>query len=143
MIVTKLWCVLLLSLMLPFVSDNPSHPRNFTAIESEIFAEISWEAPSNLGSPEVSYYELIVSDERRDTLYNVTLPASGSREFNATGLLPGTNYTASLRAVSQVSPVLVVSPAAELEFTTNTSGERDQTLYSILPIECLLMCIVS
>ena len=127
MIVAQLWCVLLLSLMLPFVSDNPSPPRNFTAIESETFAEISWEASSNLGSPEVSYYELIVSDERRDTLYNVTLPASGSREFNATGLLPGTNYTASLRAVSQLSPVLVVSPAAELEFTTNTSGERDQT----------------
>ena len=102
--------------------DNPSIPVNLTVTLNDLIATISWEPPTNLGSPNVAYYSLVISDDGGNVLSNVTLPASGLTEFNATGLLPLTNYSIELRAVSQVNPVLVISPAAELNFTTNTSG---------------------
>ena len=111
---------------LPCISlpDHPSIPINLTATAtvSDVITTISWEPPSNLGSPEVAYYSLVISDDSGNVVSDVSLPASGLTEFNATDLLPLTNYSIELTAVSQVNPVLVISPVAELNFTTNTSG---------------------
>ena len=89
---------------------------------SDIFATISWEPPSNLGSPKVAFYSLVISDDSGNVHSNVSLRASGATQFNAMHLLPLTNYNIELTAVSQISPVLVISPVAHLNFTTNTSG---------------------
>lgn len=105
-----------------FFSEHPSPPTNVTAMVGDSYASISWAPPISLGNPGVSFYSLVVLDESGNTLSNVTLPASGVTEFSATDLLPGTNYTIVLRAVSQISPVLVISPTTELDITTNTSG---------------------
>lgn len=87
----------------------------------DLSANISWLPPSNLGSPEVAYYTLLIFDES-GIVYNETLPTTGLTEFIVTDLLPLTNYTVELRAVSQITPVLVISPVTESTFTTNTSG---------------------
>ena len=107
--------------------DHPSIPVNLTATLNDLVATISWEPPSNLGSPNVVFYSLVISDDGGNVLSNVSLPVSDLTEFNATGLLPLTNYSIELRAVSQVNPVLVISPVAELNFTTNTSGMHTHT----------------
>ena len=102
--------------------EHPSIPNNLTVTLVDLNATISWQPPSNLGSPEVAYYTLLILDDSDGVVYNETLPATGSREFIATDLLPLTNYTVELRAVSQVTPVLVISPIAEATFSTNSSG---------------------
>ena len=103
-------------------SDNPSIPLNLTITLDDLFATISWEPPTDLGSPVVSFYSLVISDDALNDLRNETVPAAGPTVFTATGLLPLTNYTVELEAVSQDSPVLVISPTVILEFATNTSG---------------------
>ena len=106
-------------------TEHPSTPNNLSVILDDTSAHITWDAPINLGSPAVSYYSLVISDDNGTTHTNETLPASGVTEFTVTDLLPLTNYTLQLRAVSQFSPVLVSSPAIELNFTTNNvSGKH-------------------
>lgn len=101
-------------------SDHPSPPRNLRAVQSDFRVSILWDPPSNRGSPTVSFYSLLLSDEDGTILSNITLP---STEFTI-DLLPLTNYSVVLTAVSQLSPVLVISPTVGLNFTTNETGNN-------------------
>ena len=104
-------------------SDHPSPPRNLRAVQSDLHVSILWDPPSNRGSPTVSFYSLLLSDEDGTSLSNITIPAVGLTEF-IINMLPLTNYSVVLRAVSQLSPVLVISPTVDLNFTTNATGNN-------------------
>lgn len=111
----------------PFVSDYPSLPNNLSVAVAATHAYITWDPPTNPGSPELAYYQLVVFGEDKEVLHNVSVPASSPREFNATSLQPGTNHTLSIRAVSQLSPVVVIGNVTEIEFTTNFTGKCGRT----------------
>ena len=85
------------------------------------YAFLMWELPTNPGSPQVSFYQLIILEEDDEVLYNVTLPES-PQEFNATSLLPATDYTVTIRAVSQFSPIPIIGNFTDFEFITNITG---------------------
>ena len=104
-------------------SDHPSPPRNLRTVQSDLRVSILWDPPSNSGSPTVSFYSLLLSDEDGTILSNTTIPTSGLTEFTI-DLLPLTNYSVVMRAVSQLSPVLVISPTVDLNFTTNATGKN-------------------
>ena len=103
-------------LLLP---ENPSIPRNFEVALDGLSASLTWDPPSDLGSPELSHYSLVVVDDDGAVISNESVPAPGS---TVTGLLPLTHYTIQLTAISQLSPVPVTSPTIEQEITTSTSG---------------------
>ena len=77
----------------------------------------------NLGNPEISYYTLIILDDQGNTHVNETLPAPVTTMFTMPGLLPLTNYTVTLTAVSQLAPTPVISPTASFNFSTTTTGK--------------------
>ena len=104
---------------------NPSAPENLAIQLEDLSAIISWESPANLGNPEVSYYSLVIHDDQGFTHTNETLPASGVTEFTASGLLPLTNYTVELTAISQLLPLAVTSHTLTLNFLTSTSGSAE------------------
>ena len=56
-------------------------------------------------------------------MYTISLSARSPREFNATGLKPGTNYSVTIRAVSQITPVLVEGNDTKQQFTTKFTGK--------------------
>ena len=120
--------------MLHFVSDYPSLPSNLSVAVAATHAYITWDPPTNPGSPRVAYYQLTVLRDG-DVLYNVSIPASSAREFNASSLQPGTNHSLSIRAVSQLSPVPVIGNTTEIEFTTNFTGNvRESGAVTEVPV---------
>lgn len=85
---------------------------------------ITWQTPSNLGNPLVAYYALIITDDDQNlTFINEHIPAiDNDTVFTVSGLMPVTQYSIELTAVSQLTPVLVASPSVSLNFTTDTTG---------------------
>ena len=107
------------------------------------YGRITWDLPSNLGSPAVSSYKLILYEEGDgDTVYNISLSARLPREFNATGLKPGTNYSVTVRAVSQSTPVLVIGNDTKQEFTTNFTGRVGSIIVERTYNCVLVMCFI-
>lgn len=83
-----------------------------------------------LGNPVISYYTLIILDDQGNTHTNETLPAPATTTYTPPALLlPLTNYTVKLTAISQLSPVPVTSPTVSLNISTPATGKGE--LYTV------------
>ena len=120
------WLKFALSVMLFSTTVPPSQPRNVSIQSMDIgptFARVCWQPPSSRGIPTVSRYVITATpvDSRTDSLTFNT--ADATRDFNVTGLAPGTRYEFRVAAISESEEVVWQSlPSDPFSATTNLTG---------------------
>ena len=111
---------------------SPSKPQNLVITgEGATWVTMSWEPPTERGSPEVTRYEVTTekfnsTNEQlmaEDT--NTRLTMSNETSLNVTGLLPNTIYVFSVIARSEVKGEVVSRSNASqtVSQTTRATGE--------------------
>ena len=118
-------------LLLPRLSPSslsvaPSQPRNVSIQSMDIgstFARVCWQPPSFIGIPTTSRYVITVT-EVNGTADPLTFNTpDATRDFNVTGLAPGTTYEFRVAAISQSETVVGQSlPSEPFSATTNFTG---------------------
>ena len=101
----------------------PSQPINIFIQSMDVgptFARICWQPPSFRGIPGVSRYLITVTpvDGGADPLTFST--NNGIRDFNVTGLVPGTRYEFRVAAISEYEGIIGRSPESDPVFTNTT-----------------------
>ena len=120
------WLQFTLSVVLFSTTVSPSQPRNVSIQSMDIgptFARVHWQPPSSRGIPTVSRYVITVTEVNglADPLTFNTPDAT--RDFNVTGLAPGTTYEFRVAAISQSEMVVGQSlPSEPFSATTNLTG---------------------
>ena len=122
-----------LNLQLFSTTVPPSRPTNVSIQSVDIgptFARICWQPPSFRGIPTVSRYLITV------TLVNSTAQplnlstGDATRDFNVTGLAPGTTYEFRVSAISESGTVVGPSLQSDpLSATTNFTGTIELCVY--------------
>lgn len=94
------------------IRTPPGEPTSVTVTPSATGATITWTAPADLGSPALSGYDVVV----RDSVGALAWTGTGltATTATATGLNPGTAYTAQVTAKNSWA----VTAAAAVSFTT-------------------------
>ena len=84
------------------------------------FARICWQPPSFRGIPTVSRYLITVTpvDGGADSLTFST--NNSTRDFNVTGLVPGTRYEFRVAAISEYEGIIGRIPESDPVFTNTT-----------------------
>ena len=122
-----------LNLQLFSTTVPPSRPTNVSIQSVDIgptFARICWQPPSFRGIPTVSRY-LITVTLVNSTAQPLTLSTGdATRDFNVTGLAPGTTYEFRVSAISESGTVVGPSLQSDpLSATTNFTGTIELCVY--------------
>ena len=101
----------------------PSQPINIFIQSMDVgptFTRICWQDPSFRGIPGVSRYVITVTpvDGGADPLTFST--NNGTRDFNVTGLVPGTRYKFCVAAIREYEGIIGCSPESDPVFTNTT-----------------------
>ena len=122
-----------LNLQLFSTTVPPSRPTNVSIQSVDIgptFARICWQPPTSKGIPAVSRYLITVTqvNSTADPLTFFTTDAT--RDFNVTGLAPGTTYEFRVTAISESGTVVGQSLQSDpLSATTNFTGTIELCVY--------------
>ena len=86
------------------VSVVPSSEPRIFHVDSvgATWADVCWQIPENIGSPAVSRYEVVAMDNSTGLEIEPVSTEGNDTQLNVTGLLPGTVYVMSVRAISEV-----------------------------------------
>ena len=87
------------------------------------FVKIHWQAPSFRGIPTVSRYVITVTLVNSTAQLRTLSTADATRDFNVTGLAPGTTYEFRVAAISESGMVVGHSLPSDPGFAdTATTG---------------------
>ena len=105
-----------------FLAVPPSHPINVSIQSMDIgptFARVHWQAPLFRGIPRVSHYEIKVTQVNGSADPFTFSTADSTRDFNVTGLSPGTRYEICVAAICE--RIVGHSPPSDPVFANTTT----------------------
>ena len=88
------------------------------------FVRVHWQTPSFRGTPGVSHYVITVTQANGAANTLTFFTNNDTRDFNVTGLAPGTTYEFRVAAISEYKMIIGHGLPSDPEFvdTTNTGA---------------------
>ena len=104
----------------------PSQPINVTIHSMNVgptFVRVHWQTPSFRGTPGVSRYVITVTQANGTANTLTFFTNNDTRDFNVTGLAPGTTYEFRVAAISEYEMIIGHGLPSDPEFVdTATTG---------------------